>query len=218
VNKAALLLAPSLLLLMSSTLPAELPKQYEQFSRKSIFAKDRVARSNYTRSTTAPAAVQVSASPILIGIIDDESGYIAVLETPGAGILTPLHVGDTLPGNVGLITDMTLDYIDIAVVDAPHPEPTSRPTTLPAIELATMPATSPTTRRADDVAHTPTPSPSFGPATRRIVIGHNLEGTQAATYSSYSASSSSSSASTAPIEGDDIVSRMRRRRQQEGAK
>lgn len=54
--------------------------------------------------------------------------------------------------------------------------------------------------------------PAPGEAPRKAFIGRNLDGAEA----TLSGPSSSASASDAPIEGDDVISRMRRRRQQEG--
>jgi hypothetical protein len=108
---------------------------------------------------------------VLIGIVREDTGVVAVFESPDTGQLTQAHLGESLPANKGVVVAITLDYVEYA----PAPD---------------QPA-------------------------KRLLVGSNLDGADVGIPSSGSTSSASSSPTAAPIEGDDIVSRMRRRRQQE---
>jgi hypothetical protein len=163
-----LVMLPSILTLVAASTMPTAPRPQEAIARKSIFSRDR-------RSYVAPSRPVVTApappmSPVLTGIIREESGAIAaVLEVPG-GRPVLLHTGDKLPGDRGTITEMNLDC------------------------FVFVPASG-----TGDAA-----------AARKVFVGRNLDGSESTLVPS------TTGPSEAPIEGDDIVSRMRRRRQQEG--
>jgi hypothetical protein len=145
---------------------AESPKGYESLARKSIFSRDRTPNSPSSRPTTRSVA-SAPVSPVVTGIMRDDSGsFVAALETPGGSRPVFLRIGDALPGDRGVVTEMNLDCLVFL--------------------------------------------PLGGLPPRMAYVGRNLDG----------AESTLTPATTNPsdvlIEGDDIVSRMRRRRQQEG--
>lgn len=146
---------------------AELSKPYDTLARKSIFSRDRSIRVASSRpAASAPTPPPV---PVVTGIVREDIGFVAVIETPGAGRPVLVRPGDALPGNRGTVTEMNLDCFVFV--------------------------------------------PASGGAPRKAFVGRNLDGSEATLTPSTTGPSVSDSA---PIEGDDIISRMRRRRQQEG--
>jgi hypothetical protein len=144
---------------------ADLPKGYETLAHKSIFSRDRVSWNPTSRRTTSGPALPLV--PVVTGIVrEDIGGYVGVIETPGSGRPVLVHVGDPLPGNRGVVTEMNLDCF----VFVPGP----------------------------------------GQAPRKALVGRNLDGAESTLVPA------TTNPSDAPIEGEDIISRMRRRRQQEG--
>lgn len=137
---------------------------FDTVARKSIFSRDRVSWAPETRRTNATSTVP--ASPVITGIVREDVGYVAVLETPGSGRPVMLHVGDALPGSRGIVTEMNLDCLVFV--------------------------------------------PAEGASPRKAYVGRNLDGAESTLVAP------TTGPSEAPIEGDDIISRMRRRRQQEG--
>jgi hypothetical protein len=143
-----------------------LPKEYEVLSRKSVFARDRVSRlptTSFARrdETTAPS------KPVLIGIVLQQDGCVAVMEAAGAGRFTELHPGDKIPDSQATVLAINLDYMELAAPGDAAP--------------------------------------------KRVYIGHDIEGAEAPV----AATMATTAPAGAPIEGDDLLSRMRRRRQQE---
>ncbi len=141
------------------------PAPLDVMRRKSIFARDRVSRvptTNYVRPS--PSAISL---PVLVGIVREDDGFVAVFESPG-GALTPARVGQRVPGNEGIVTQISLDYLEFA-------------------------------------ASTTQPS-------QKVMIGRNISGAEAP------AATTQPTTGLAPIEGDDLISRMRRRRQQESGR
>lgn len=140
---------------------------YEILERKSIFAKDRVSRVPTTSyASTAPSLR--AGSPILIGIVQDEQGWLAIFETPGAEIAA-VRQGQAVPGTAAMVVGFDLNHVEVT-----------------------------------------TPGES---APRQIAIGRDTDGAEV----QLAAGDQTGAAPTtsAPIEGDDVLSRMRRRRQQE---
>jgi hypothetical protein len=137
---------------------------YETVARKSIFSRDRVSRSATTRSASTQATIP--SSPVVTGILREDVGYVAVLESPGSGRPVMVHLGESLPGDRGIVTEMNLDCFVFV--------------------------------------------PAGGGAPRKAYVGRNLDGAESTLVAP------TTGPSDALIEGDDIVSRMRRRRQQEG--
>lgn len=145
----------------ATTKPSITP--YDTVARKSIFSRDRIAwRAPATGFTPPP----VPASPVITGIVREDVGYVAVLETPGSSRPVMVRLGDPLPGNRGVVTEMNLDCL---VFVAPG-----------------------------------------GASPRKAYVGRNLDGAESTLVVA------TTGPSEAPIEGDDVISRMRRRRQQEG--
>ena len=135
--------------------------------RKSIFARDRVSRMPTTGASTQPTSMPVTL-PVLVGVLREDDGFVAVFEYSGR--LTTSRMGQLLPGDYGIVTNIDLEHVEFA-------------------------------------ASTTQPS-------RRVLIGRNIEGSEAAILPAAATTDPASA-----IEGDDLVSRMRRRRLQEtGAK
>jgi hypothetical protein len=165
----------------SVALGASLPRDYEILSRKSIFARDRVARVAGSERVSYQRAPRGSAQPVLVGILREDAGFAASLEFPGTGKQMLVHVGEALPDNMGTITNITLDYMEYVA--------------------------------------------AAGQAPTRIPVGRNLEGAEApiaagtvqpATQPSTPSSVQPTTGEAAPAgDGEDLLTRMRRRRQQE---
>ena len=152
--------------------PTSRPTTMEVLSRKSIFARDRVSRVPWTGTTsTLPTVSTFNASvPVLVGVMRDDLGIVAVVEVPELGKLVQYHVGEKLPGAIGSISNLTLDYMEIV----------ANPGQLP----------------------------------QRILVGQNLQGGESALPAT--AATSATGATTQPVfEGEDLIARMRTRRQQE---
>jgi hypothetical protein len=164
----------SLVVVLASAALADLPRNYEILGRKSIFARDRVSRvagSERLRWQSSPARSSV---PVLIGILREEAGFAAALESPDTGKQTQVRIGDALPGNAGTVSDITLDYLEF-------------------VTAAGQPPT-------------------------RVPVGRNLQGAEtsvAAPATQPATQPTTGEAAPAPAEGDDLLSRMRQRRQQE---
>lgn len=103
-----------LAILASAALADPLPRDYQILNRKSIFARDRVSRiSGFgDRGGRDRGAPRGSSQPVLIGIIEEEDGIAAALEFPDTGKQAQLRIGEALPGNIGTISDITLDYLE----------------------------------------------------------------------------------------------------------
>ncbi len=137
---------------------------YDTVARKSIFSRDRISRFASTRPF--PTTATAPASPVVTGIIREDTGYFVVVETPGAARPVLLRLGDSLPGNRGVVTEINLDCFVFV--------------------------------------------PADGGAPRKAYVGRNLDGAESTLVAP------TTGPSDVTIEGDDIISRMRRRRLQEG--
>jgi hypothetical protein len=106
----------------SSTSSPHGPIDDDILLRKSIFAKDRrPAPSPSDFSPTSPGAANRKPSvPILIGVMLEDTGYVAYVEDPDSGKLWPFAVGDPLPADFGTVESVSLGYMDI---DKPPGEP-----------------------------------------------------------------------------------------------
>ena len=160
-----LMLLPAVCAIAAASATAQSARNpYDTVARKSIFSRDRVRWSPPTTATTRTSTLP--SSPVVTGIIREDVGYVAVLETPGSGRPAMVRIGDSLPGNRGTVTEMNLDCFVFV--------------------------------------------PAGGGAPRKAYVGRNLDGSE----STLVAPTTGPSETT--IEGDDIISRMRRRRLQEG--
>lgn len=151
---------------------ASLPRDYEILGRKSIFARDRVSRVAGSERGRYQSAPKSSSVPVLIGILQEDAGFAGALELPDTGKLVQVHVGEALPGNVGTVSSITLDYLEF-------------------VTAAGQPPT-------------------------RIPVGHNLQGGEAVASTTQPTTQPATGDAASPAaEGDDLLTRMRLRRQQE---
>lgn len=184
VAAAAMTAAESARAAESDVRSRALPTEFELLKRKSIFAREHSLRRPERTVSTSTAPVSTvprrPESPVLVGIVLDEAGPVAVLEMPETGQLSQLRVGESAPG-AGPVVEITLDSISV--------------------------------------------SQSEGQPPRVIVIGQDLRGeaaalparsteTAASTAGSATGTSTTTSA-TGPAGTNDVLERMRRRRQQE---
>jgi hypothetical protein len=165
-----------------------LPRSYDILNRKSIFARDRVSRSPSERGWGQSRFTAATPStPVLVGLLLEDVGFVAVLELPDSGKLIPLHIGDALPGSAGTVSDITLDYLEF--VPAPGRPPVrilvGRNLQGADAPIAVAAATTQPVGASDATALPP--AGAGGDATTQPAAG----------------------------DGDDLLTRMRRRRQQE---
>lgn len=206
-----------------------LPPEYNVLTFKSIFARDRRTAIRSTTApapTTAPAATQTfTGVPIFVGVVLEDDGCVAFLEDPTTGTITQARVGDVLPGQTGVVHDITLDYLEISV-----------PAGVPVTSAPSATESAATAPAATAPAATASTAPAAN-ASKRIWIGQDLNGVDAARLTESAAPAAAplpaapsgdgtSHSTTAPSAAlpprppgggpvDDITERLRRRRQQE---
>jgi hypothetical protein len=178
------------------TLHDGLPVDYGVLTYKSIFAKDRRTSPppvEVAGTQPAAAAPEPPAVPVLVGVVLEDDGYVAFLEDPVSTKLTQLRLNDVLPNNAGVVTNVTLDFIEYS---APHSHEAQR--VLIGQNLAGVET-----------------SLSSGSASNTAEPGAGSD----STGSSAAAGTTSATPSAAPSGGSDsVLERLRRRRQQELAR
>ena len=106
---------------------AGLGPDYDVLSRKDIFSKNRISNnrdSNSQRNNNKQGRTQRrSYTPILIGSMLEDDGYVAFIVDPESRNITTVRAGDVLPGTAGTLKEATLDYI---VTDPGNGKPPTR--------------------------------------------------------------------------------------------
>ena len=150
---------------------AALPKEYESLNRKSIFSRERIARAAPTTapSVAASPSSRPSRSPVLVGTLEQEEGFVAIFEVPGQMQFARCRLGDLLPDGSGTVSHITLDYLECV---------------------------------------------SGNSSTRRIAVGSTVQGDPSALPPT-SPASGTGDASLAGNDGDDLLTKMRKRRKRE---
>lgn len=181
------LLPLCLIAVVASPTLAALPRDYEILARKSIFARDRVSRVAGAERTRYPRTEPTrSTVPVLVGILREEAGFAAALEFPDTGRLAQVRIGDSLPGNLGTVRDITLDYLEYVPAAGQTPTRVSVGRNLQGEDAPVVAAAAPV---ATDFAAPPVAEPTTQSTTGEAI--------------------------PAPAAGDDVLTRMRLRRQQE---
>ena len=93
--------------------PVQLPAAYQILLHKSIFSRNRIS---YSRKSHAARTVPPSrpTAPIFIGALRNGGNIMALIESPGDGSITAVHVHSIVPGAFGgLITQITLHNLKI---------------------------------------------------------------------------------------------------------
>ncbi len=180
------LLPLCLIAAVASPALASLPQDYEILARKSIFARDRVSRVAGAEQARSPHGGSTrSTVPVLIGILREEAGFAAALEFPDTGGHAQVHIGDSLPGNIGTVHDITLDYLEYVPAAGQAIARVPVGSNLQGEDAPVVAAAPLATDSAAQPVAEPTTQPTIGQAT------------------------------TAPADGADVLTRMRLRRQQE---
>ncbi len=114
MKRPTLLVALALLALAPLTAGAvNLGKDYDVLNNKNIFSKNRTV---YHRDPNRPVRdvrvrTQRTYTPILIGAMLEDDGYVAFIVDPKSRDITSVRPGDVLPMSAGTLKEATLDYI-----------------------------------------------------------------------------------------------------------
>ena len=91
-----------------------LPESYQVLRDKTMFARQHVKPRPLPRDTQ-PAAPAKPKPPVLVGILRERGGPLAVFEWPSSGNVAGYHLGDTVNDeHGGKIVDITLDWAALA--------------------------------------------------------------------------------------------------------
>jgi hypothetical protein len=102
-----------------------LPNDYDQLNRKSIFSKNRQTSNPYNQGNIRVRTTRVprNYTPVFIGALAEDAGYfVAFIEDPASGKMMTLIEGDPLPNNAGTIKNIALDYIETSSVTPGGPD------------------------------------------------------------------------------------------------
>jgi hypothetical protein len=156
-----------------------LPADYDVLNRKSIFSKDRRRADRRSFDGNGGSfAVRPPQTPVFIGTVLEDDGFVGFIESPDSGQLVQIRRGDKLPNGLGTVAELSLDFVDVA------------------------------------------PEGDAQAAPRRVAIGQNLLGgvPAAPAATTQAAGAEGAATSTAPASSggtNDLIERLRRRRQQE---
>ena len=98
----------------TTEMPAPMTADYEVLAKKSMFSKDRTVRRirDFGTATSTPV-VRERPMPVLIGVVQEDTGLVGFVEEPDTGRLQQIHTGDVLPREAGIVKVLTLEYMEV---------------------------------------------------------------------------------------------------------
>ena len=126
MKRPTLLVALAFLALAPLTAGAvNLGKDYDVLNNKNNFSKNRTV---YHRDPNRPVRdvrvrTQRTYTPIIIGAMLEDDGYVAFIVDPRSRDITSVRPGDVLPMSAGTLKEATLDYI---ITDPGNGKPPTR--------------------------------------------------------------------------------------------
>jgi hypothetical protein len=113
------------LLLAAPLHAAELGKDFNVLNDKNIFSKNRVVfhANTQPRDPRAARTRTRTYTPVLMGAMLEDDGYVAFIVDPQSKAITTVRPGDALPSNAGTLKEVTLDYI---ITDPGNGKPLTR--------------------------------------------------------------------------------------------
>jgi hypothetical protein len=126
---ATLLLAATLCLgaTAPSTPAPNFNKDFDTLVTKNIFSKNRIRNrpdiNNGRGPNWRPPRPPKVYTPVLIGVMLEDDGYVAFIVDPKSREITTVRPGDELPSGAGTLKDVTLDYI---ITDPGNGKPSKR--------------------------------------------------------------------------------------------
>lgn len=101
---------------------SNLGSEYDILNRKNIFSKNRLAPQREGRPDNGRRSRRTY-TPVLIGVMREDDGFIAFIVDPESRDISGVRQGDVLPSNAGTLKEVTLDYI---ITDPGNGKPPTR--------------------------------------------------------------------------------------------